>query len=144
MSLNKLLLIGRLTRDPELRYSAKGTAYVHIGVAVTTGYTHNGEKKEETAFVDVTAFGKIAERVGEGAKKGSPVFVEGRVRTESWDDKQTGQKRSKLGVLAETIRLLEPDGAAGSPRPQSTAPPPKAEPPPPSDGPPPDDDSVPF
>lgn len=114
-SFNKVLLMGNLTRDPELKYTPKGTAIADIGLAVNRTYsTDSGEKREEVTFVDVTLWGRVAEIVGEYCKKGRPLFVEGRLQLDTWDDKQTGQKRSKLKVIGENIQLLgSRDGGAG-------------------------------
>ena len=119
-SYNKVLLLGNCTRDPEIKYTPKGTAVTDLGLAVNRVYTaDNGEKREETTFVDVTFWGRQAEIVGEFLKKGHPVFVEGRLQLDTWDDKQTGQKRSKLRVVAEGMQLLRgrPEGEAGTSRP---------------------------
>jgi len=119
-SYNKVMLIGNLTRDPEMKYTPKGTAVAEIGLAVNRSYTaENGERREETTFVDVTLWGRVAEIVGEYCKKGRPLFVEGRLQLDTWDDKATGQKRSKLKVVGENIQLLGgreggPGGGGGS------------------------------
>ena len=106
-SLNKVMLIGNLTRDPEIKYTPKGTAIADIGLAVNRNYTtESGEKREEVTFIDVTLWGRTAEIVGEYCKKGRPLFVEGRLQLDQWDDKQTGQKRSKLKVVGDNIQLL--------------------------------------
>jgi len=106
-SLNKVMLIGNLTRDPEIKYTPKGTAIADIGLAVNRNYTtESGEKREEVTFIDVTLWGRVAEIVGEYCKKGRPLFVEGRLQLDQWDDKQTGQKRSKLKVVGDNIQLL--------------------------------------
>jgi len=106
-SYNKVLLMGNLTRDPEVRYTPKGTAVAAIGLAVNRVYTTDaGEKKEEVTFVDVEVWGRQAETAGEYLSKGRPVFVEGRLKLDSWDDKETGQKRSKLKVVGERIQFL--------------------------------------
>ena len=106
-SYNKVMLMGNLTRDPELKYTPKGTAIADIGLAVNRTYTtDSGEKREEVTFIDVTLWGRVAEIVGEYCKKGRPLFVEGRLQLDTWDDKQTGQKRSKLKVVGENIQLL--------------------------------------
>ena len=114
-SFNKVILMGNLTRDPELRYTPKGTAIAKIGLAVNRVWTtETGEKKEEVTFVDVDVFGRTAENVGQYMRKGSPILIEGRLRLDQWDDKQTGQKRQKLGVVAETVQFLgSPRGADG-------------------------------
>src|ERR1700692_108598 len=110
-NLNKVMLMGNLTRDPEVRYTPKGTAVAEIGLAVNRIYSgENNEKREETTFVDVTLWGRTAEVAGEYLKKGRPVFIEGRLQLDSWEDKQTGQKRNKLKVGGEAMQLM------GSPR----------------------------
>lgn len=110
-SFNKVILVGNLTRDPELRYTPNGKAVAKIGLAVNRAWTtESGEKKEEVTFVDIDMFGRTAENVSQYMRKGSPLLVEGRLRFDQWDDKQTGQKRSKLGVVAEAVQFL------GSPR----------------------------
>jgi single-strand DNA-binding protein len=129
-NLNRVLLIGNLTRDPEVRYTPKGTAVADIAIAVNRVYSgEDGEKKEEVTFVDVTLWGRQAEVAQEYLKKGRQVFVEGRLQLDTWDDKQTGQKRSRLRVVAENMQMLgsrgESEGGsspAGSQR--RTAPPP--------------------
>ena len=106
-SLNKVMLIGNLTRDPEIRYTPKGQAVTDIGLAVNRVYsTESGEKREEVTFIDVTLWGRTAEVVHQYCKKGRPLFVEGRLQLDTWDDKQTGQKRSKLKVIGDGIQLL--------------------------------------
>jgi len=118
-NLNKVMLIGNVTRDPEIRYTPKGTALTELTLAVNRRYTgDNGEKREEVTFIDVTLWGKTAEVAAEYLKKGRPLFVEGRLRMDSWEDKQTGQKRSKLGVVGENIEFLNsreggPGGGGG-------------------------------
>jgi len=127
-SLNKVMLIGNLTRDPEVRYTPKGTAVAEISLAVNRSYNaDNGEKREEVTFVEVTLWGRSAEIVGEYMKKGRPLFVEGRLQLDTWDDKQSGQKRSKLRVVAENIQLLGArdggrDGGQDGPPPSSRQP----------------------
>jgi single-strand DNA-binding protein len=112
-SFNKVILMGNLTRDPELRYTPKGTAIAKVGLAVNRVWTNEaGEKKEEVTFVDVDIFGRTAENVGQYMRKGRPMLVEGRLKLDQWDDKQTGQKKSKLGVVAETVQFL--GGAPGA------------------------------
>ncbi len=158
-NLNKVLLMGNLTRDPEVRYTPKGTAVTELGIAVNRIYSgENGEKREEVTFVDVTVWGRTAENAGEYLKKGRPVFIEGRLQLDSWEDKQSGQKRNKLKVVADNVQFLgsrggasggggggeseegsdEPPRARASSGPRSSAPPksgPSSEP---------DDDEIPF
>jgi single-strand DNA-binding protein len=146
-SFNKVILLGNLTRDPEVRYTPKGTAVTDLGLAVNRTYTaDNGEKREEVTFVDVTFWGRTAEVAGEYLKKGRPVFVEGRLQLDSWDDKTSGQKRTKLKVIGENMQMLgAPRGGGGGgdedggPRSNRPAPPPKAAVPSA-----PDDDEIPF
>lgn len=108
-NLNKTLLIGNLTRDPEMRHSSKGNAIAGFGLAVNRKYkTAAGEIEEETTFLDVSAFGQQAETVSKFLKKGAAVFVEGRLRLDRWDDKTTGQKRSKIVVIADRVQFLSP------------------------------------
>jgi len=119
-NLNRVLLIGNLTRDPEIRYTPKGTAVAEIGLAVNRIYSgEDGEKKEETTFVDVTLWARQAEVAGQYLKKGRPVFIEGRLQLDTWDDKQTGQKRSRLRVVSENLQLLgsRQEGDSSSPAP---------------------------
>jgi single-strand DNA-binding protein len=153
-SFNKVILVGNLTRDPELRYTPKGTAVAKIGLAVNRVWTsESGEKKEEVTFVDVDMFGRTAENVAQYMRKGSSLLIDGRLRLDQWDDKQTGQKRSKLGVVAELVQFLgsprsggEP--AANNPMPRAAAAAPAAaaaNPAEPADTePPPPEDDVPF
>lgn len=112
---NKVMLMGNLTRDPEVRYTPKGTAVAEIGLAINRFFSgENGEKREETTFVDVTLWGRTAEIAGEYLKKGRPVFIEGRLQLDTWDDKTSGQKRSKLKVVGEGMQLIgSRDGGGG-------------------------------
>jgi single-strand DNA-binding protein len=123
-SYNRVILMGNLTRDPELRYTPKGMAIAKLGLAVNrTWRTETGETKEEVTFVDIDSFGKQAETIAQYLKKGSPFFMEGRLRLDQWDDKQTGQKRSKLGVVLESFKFVgggaRADGAAPSEAPRA-------------------------
>ncbi len=114
-NLNKTLLIGNLTRDPEMRYSSKGTAVAGFGLAVNRKYkSAAGTIEEETTFLDVSAFGHQAETVSKFLKKGAAVFVEGRLRLDQWDDKNTGQKRSKIVVIADRVQFLSPRKATSA------------------------------
>lgn len=104
---NKVLLMGNLTRDPEVRYTPKGTAVATIGLAVNRVWTtESGEKKEEVMFVDVDVWGRQAETIGQYMSKGRPIFIEGRLKLDQWDDKESGQKRSKLKVVCESFQFL--------------------------------------
>lgn len=147
-SFNKVILLGNLTRDPEVRYTPKGSAVADLGIAMNRQYTlENGEKREEVTFVDVTFWGRTAEVAGEYLKKGRPVFIEGRLQLDTWDDKQSGQKRSRLKVIGETMQMLGSRGGAADTgdegdRPARSA---KATAPPKAAGPSePDDDEIPF
>ena len=160
-SYNKVILAGNLTRDPELKYTSTGMAIAKIGIAVNRKWkSETGEMKEEVTFVDVDAFGRQAETIGQYLKRGRPILIEGRLKLDQWDDKQSGQKRSRLGVVLENFQFLDsgkggeggmaggpPAGGPSSSAPyRSAAPPASRTPPPPSeaDGPPPEDDDVPF
>ncbi len=149
-SVNKVILIGNLTRDPEIKYTPKGTAVTDIGLAVNRFIpaSEGGEKREETTFIDVTLWGRTAEIANEYARKGRPIYVEGRLQLDTWDDKQTGQKRSKLKVVGENIQLLgSPREGGGGPRggDYDDAPPPrKAAPSAAREPEPDDDDEIPF
>jgi single-strand DNA-binding protein len=152
-SFNKVILAGNLTRDPEMRYTTKGTAVAKLGLAVNRTWRNEaGETKEEVTFVDVDAFGKQAEVISQYLRKGGPILLEGRLKLDQWDDKQTGQKRSRLGVVLESFTFIggpsrgDSSGNAEAPRrsPQQAAatapePSPAAQP----DGPP-EEDDVPF
>ena len=106
-SVNKVILVGNCTRDPEVRYTPKGTAVTDLGLAMNRHYSSDGgEKREETTFVDVTLWGRQAEVAAEYLKKGRPVYIEGRLQMDSWEDKNSGQKRSKLKVVGEQMQLL--------------------------------------
>jgi len=106
-SLNKVMLIGNLTRDPEVRYTPKGTPVTDIGLACNRTYTlDTGERKEDVTFIDITFWGRSAEVIGQYMKKGRPIFVEGRLQMDTWEDKNTGDKRSKLKVVGENFQFL--------------------------------------
>ena len=116
-SLNRVMLIGNLTRDPELRYIPSGSAVTSFTVAMNRVYKlQTGEKKEEVSFVRVVVWGRLAEVCNDYLKKGRPVFVEGRLQSRSWDDKNSGEKRSTIEVIAQNIQFLGQGGAgAGAP-----------------------------
>jgi len=164
-NLNKVMLMGNLTRDPEVKYTPKGTAVAELGMAINRYFSaENGEKREETTFVDVTLWGRQAEIAGEYLKKGRPVFIEGRLQLDTWDDKQTGQKRSKLKVVGEGLQLIgareggsggggggggEYGGASsgsggGAPAKSHSAPPPPKQKPPADPDLEPEEDDIPF
>ncbi len=107
-SFNKVILIGNVTRDVQLKYTPGGTAVCEIGLAVNRSWFDKqaNQKREEVTFVDVTLWGRNAEIAGEYLAKGRSCLIEGRLQTEAWDDKTTGQKRSKLAVVGESLTLL--------------------------------------
>jgi len=119
-SYNKVLLMGNLTRDPELRYAGNGTAICKIGLAINRRFQdQGGEWKEEVTFVDVTIFGKRGEAFAKFHSKGKSAFIEGRLRLDSWEDKNGGGKRTKLEVIAENWEFVgsgrgEGGGGGGS------------------------------
>lgn len=122
-SLNKVMLIGNLTREPEVRYTPKGSAVSDLGIAVNRTYvTDSGEKMQETTYVDVVVWSRLAEIAGQFLHKGSPVFIEGRLQMDTWEDKATGQKRSKIRVVADNLQFLGRreggDDNGGGPPPQ--------------------------
>ena len=107
-SFNKVILAGNLTRDPELRYTPKGTAVAKIGLAVNRTWTgEDGQKKEEVNFIDVEAWGRQGEVIAQYMKKGRPLLIEGRLKLDSWEDKNTKQKVSKLKVVLETFSFID-------------------------------------
>lgn len=141
---NKVILIGNVTRDPVCRYTPTGTAVCDLGLAVNRNWTdkQSGQRREETTFVDITFWGRQAEVATEYLAKGRPVFVEGRLELDQWEDKQTGEKRSKLRVVGENLQLLGSNAGGGQQNRQPAA----SVPPAPQDsyyegGP---DDDVPF
>jgi len=117
---NKVILIGNLTRDPELKYTQSGMAVVEIGLAVNRKYRNRNtnEMVEETTFVDISGFGKQAEVFHQYMSKGRPVFIEGRLRLDRWET-QDGQKRSKLCVVMENFQFLGGGEASRGPRRES-------------------------
>ncbi len=112
-NLNKVMLIGNLTRDPELRHTPKGTAVADIGLAINRVWMNDQNvRQEETTFVDITLWGRQAELAQQYLTKGRGAYIEGRLQMDTWDDKATGQKRSKLKVVGESLQFL-PDGKGG-------------------------------
>lgn len=115
---NKVILVGNLTRDPEVRYLQSGTAIAEVGMAVNRSWTDrsSNERKEETTFIDVTLWGRTAEIAGEYLSKGRQVLIEGRLQLDQWEDKETGKKRSKLKVVGEQLQMLgsRSDGGGGN------------------------------
>lgn len=116
-SFNKVILIGNLTRDPQVRYTPGGMAVSDIGLAVNRTWVdkQTNQKKEDVTFVDVTLWGRTAEIAGEYLTKGKQVLIEGRLQLDTWDDKETGQKRNKLKVIGENMTMLgsRQDGDGG-------------------------------
>jgi len=125
-SFNQVILLGNLTRDPEVRHTPKGTACAEIGLAVNRRFTSGDQVRDEVTFVDITAWGRQAEVIGQYCKKGHPLFVQGRLQLDQWDDKQTGQKRSKMRVVLEQFQFIatgdRTDNAGGQ---RGSAPPPE-------------------
>lgn len=122
-SFNKVILVGNLTRDPEVRYTASGTAVTEIGLAINRKWfdKQSNSRKEETTFVDITVWGRTAEVAGEYLTTGSNVLVEGRLQLDQWEDKESGQKRSKLKVICEQMTMLggaRQDGQGGGQEPR--------------------------
>jgi single-strand DNA-binding protein len=118
-SFNKVILIGNLTRDPEVKSLPKGTAVCNISMAVNRRWKNDaGEEKEEVYFADCKAFGRQAETIGQYVKKGHPLMVEGRLTREEWDDKKTGEKKSATRIMIETFQFLKgrDEGATPAPR----------------------------
>ena len=114
-SYNKVILVGNLTRDPQVRYTPGGTAVTELGLAVSRTWFNKqtNQKQEDTTFVDITLWGRQAEVAGQYLAKGRPVLIEGRLQLDQWDDKETGQKRSKLKVVGENMQMLGSRGDGG-------------------------------
>lgn len=139
-SLNKVFLMGNLTRDPELRVTPKGTPICQFGLAVNRQFKDDsGQTRDETTFVDIEAWGRQGETISKYCTKGRPLFVEGRLKLDTWDDKTTGQKRSKMRIVLENFQFLGgreggPAGASGATdegvdqTPERSAPPPRSAP----------------
>src|SRR4051812_30065979 len=128
-ALNKVFLMGNLTFDPELRYTPSGSAVTDLRMATNRVWTgKDGERKEETLFIDVTVWDRQAENCCQYLKKGSSIHVEGSLKLDSWDDKTTGEKRSKVRVIADRVQFLDrrespgggDDGYAGPPSRESS------------------------
>src|SRR6267154_289176 len=112
---NKVIIAGNLTRDPELRYTPKGTATARIGMAINrTWKSETGETKEEVTFVDVDAWGRQAEVLAQYMKKGRPLLMEGRLKLDQWEDKNTHQKQSKLKVVLESFSFIDSNRGDGA------------------------------
>lgn len=121
-SLNRVLLMGNLTRDVEVKYTANNTAVANIGLALNRRYRSGDEYKEETTFVDCEAWGKTAETMGKYLAKGRPVFIEGRLKLDEWQDRD-GNRRTKLVTVVENFQFIDsrPGGGGDGGRPQEAA-----------------------
>lgn len=112
-SYNRVILIGNLTADPELRQTQSGTSICRFSIAVNRSFAgRDGDKREETCFVEVDSFGKAAENIAKYFFKGSPIFIEGRLRQDNWEDKETGKARSKTLVALERFEFLSAKDAS--------------------------------
>lgn len=112
--INKVILVGRLGKDPEIRSTPQGTSVVKFTVATDEKFTNRaGEKQERTEWHNITAWDKLAEICGQYLKKGKLVYIEGSLRTESWDDKETGQKKYRTEIVANTMKMLDRRGDEG-------------------------------
>jgi len=141
---NKVILAGNLTRDPELRYTPKGSAVVKISMAINRTWKNEaGETKEEVTFVDIEAWGRQAEVIAQYMRKGRPLLVEGRLKLDTWEDKNTHQKQSKLRVVLESFSFIDSKGTDAGPAPASAEAPRRPAPPPPAKTPEPPDASEP-
>lgn len=113
-SVNKVILVGRLGKDPEIRSTPGGTTVAKFSVATDDRYTDkNGEKQERTEWHNITAFGKLAEICGQYLRKGKLVYIDGSIRYDSWDDKETGQKRYRTEIVANQMQMLDRKGDEG-------------------------------
>jgi single-strand DNA-binding protein len=114
-SFNKVILAGNLTRDPELRYTPKGSAVAGFTLAINhTWKTESGESREEVSFIDIEAWGRQGEVIAQYMRKGRPLLVEGRLKQDSWEDKTTQQKKSKLKVVLESFSFIDSKGTEGA------------------------------
>lgn len=105
-ALNRVMLMGNLTRDPNVRNTPNGTPYADLGLAINESYQKNGQKVDKTCFLDVVVWDRQASACGEYLRKGSPVFIEGRLQLDEWNDKQSGEKRTKLRVRADRVHFM--------------------------------------
>jgi single-strand DNA-binding protein len=118
-SFNKVILMGNLTRDPEVRFTPNGSAVASFAIAVNRKYKQGDETKEEVSYIDIVVFGKQAENCGQYLNKGDAALIEGRLQQRRWDDKESGQKRSKVEVAAQSVTFMPkrsksgPGGGAG-------------------------------
>ena len=134
-SFNKVILLGNLTRDPEVRYTPNGSAVASFALAVNRKYKQGDETKEEVSYIDIVVFGKQAENCGQYLNKGDGALIEGRLQQRRWDDKETGQKRSKVEVAAQTVTFMPKRSGQGGGQGRAAEPAPEA---------PVDDSEIPF
>ena len=113
VSFNKVILLGNLTRDPEVRYTPSGTAVASFAIAVNRRYKQGEETKDEVSYIDIVVFGKQAEACGQYLNKGDGILVDGRLQQRRWDDKETGQKRSKVEVAAQSVTFMPKRQSSG-------------------------------
>jgi single-strand DNA-binding protein len=112
-NINKVILMGNLTRDPEVRYTPNGKAVASFAIAINRKYKQGEEWKEEVSYIDIVVFGKPAESCGQYLNKGDSVLIDGRLQQRRWDDKETGQKRSKVEVVADSVQFGPKRSSAG-------------------------------
>jgi single-strand DNA-binding protein len=112
-SFNKVILLGNLTRDPEVRYTPNGIAVASFALAINRKYKQGDETKEEVSYIDIVVFGKQAESCGQYINKGDAVLVDGRLQQRRWDDKETGAKRSKVEVVAQSVNFMPKRQSSG-------------------------------
>ncbi len=113
-SFNKVILMGNLTRDPEVRYTPNGAAVASFAIAVNRKYKQGEETKEEVSYIDIVVFGKQAESCGQYINKGESVLIDGRLQQRRWDDKETGQKRNKIEVVAQSVNFMPKRSSGGA------------------------------
>ncbi|MGZ4808750.1 MAG: single-stranded DNA-binding protein [Thermoanaerobaculia bacterium] len=112
--INKVILVGRLGKDPEIRSTPSGTSVARFSLATDEKFTdRNGEKQERTEWHNIVAWGKLAEICGQYLKKGKLVYIDGSIRTDSWDDKESGQKKYRTEIVANTMKMLDRKGDEG-------------------------------
>ena len=112
-SFNKVILLGNLTRDPEVRYTPNGIAVASFAIAVNRKYKQGDETKEEVSYIDIVVFGKQAESCGQYINKGDAVLIDGRLQQRRWDDKESGQKRNKIEVVAQSVNFMPKRSSSG-------------------------------
>jgi len=120
-SFNKVILLGNLTRDPEVRYTPNGIAVASFAIAVNRKYKQGDETKEEVSYIDIVVFGKQAESCGQYINKGDAVLIDGRLQQRRWDDKETGQKRNKIEVVAQSVNFMPKRSSGGGQQAQGHA-----------------------